>query len=347
MKLPKLLFILIVFFKTETLFSENDLFNVNNIQIEKNEKITNKALSELAIKKGFNQLITKILLEEDSNKLLDLNVSTIKQLVKYYQVTNILDEKKNIELARFNILFDKDKIHELFYKRGILYSEFYDKELYILPILIKENEIFIFNSNYFYENWNQVQKDDLIDFILPLENIEIIKKINENKSNLINLSIIEVFQEYSNKNLALILIEDSKTNSGKIYIKTIIQEKEISKSLELKKQNLDTFKFYEQIITETKKELANLIKFTNLIDIRTPSFVNIKLYLNKKSNLVEFNSKIKNIESIEDIYIQEFNKDYINLRIKYLGKLDKLINQLKRESINLQFINDKWVIKTL
>ena len=347
MKLPKLLFILIVFFKTETLFSENDLFNVNNIQIEKNEKITNKALSELAIKKGFNQLITKILLEEDSNKLLNLNVSTIKQLVKYYQVTNILDEKKNIELARFNILFDKDKIHELFYKRGILYSEFYDKELYILPILIKENEIFIFNSNYFYENWNQVQKDDLIDFILPLENIEIIKKINENKSNLINLSIIEVFQEYSNKNLALILIEDSKTNSGKIYIKTIIQEKEISKSLELKKQNLDTFKFYEQIITETKKELANLIKFTNLIDIRTPSFVNIKLYLNKKSNLVEFNSKIKNIESIEDIYIQEFNKDYINLRIKYLGKLDKLINQLKRESINLQFINDKWVIKTL
>ena len=347
MKLPKLLFILIVFFKTETLFSENDLFDVNNIQIEKNEKITNKALSELAIKKGFNQLITKILLEEDSNKLLDLNASTIKQLVKYYQVTNILDEKKNIELARFNILFDKDKIHELFYKRGILYSEFYDKELYILPILIKENEIFIFNSNYFYENWNQVQKDDLIDFILPLENIEIIKKINENKSNLINLSIIEVFQEYSNKNLALILIEDSKTNSGKIYIKTIIQEKEISKSLELKKQNLDTFKFYEQIITETKKELANLIKFTNLIDIRTPSFVNIKLYLNKKSNLVEFNSKIKNIESIEDIYIQEFNKDYINLRIKYLGKLDKLINQLKRESINLQFINDKWVIKTL
>ena len=347
MKLPKLLFILIVFFKTETLFSENDLFNVNNIQIEKNEKITNKALSELAIKKGFNQLITKILLEEDSNKLLDLNVSTIKQLVKYYQVTNILDEKKNIELARFNILFDKDKIHDLFYKRGILYSEFYDKELYILPILIKENEIFIFNSNYFYENWNQVQKDDLIDFILPLENIEIIKKINENKSNLINLSIIEVFQEYSNKNLALILIEDSKTNSGKIYIKSIIQEKEISKSLELKKQNLDTFKFYEQIITETKKELANLIKFTNLIDIRTPSFVNIKLYLNKKSNLVEFNSKIKNIESIEDIYIQEFNKDYINLRIKYLGKLDKLINQLKRESINLQFINDKWVIKTL
>ena len=37
----------------------------------------------------------------------------------------------------------------------------------------------------------------------------------------------------------------------------------------------------------------------------------------------------------------------MNLRIKYLGKLDKLINQLKIKNIDLQLINDQWVIKTL
>ena len=56
---------------------------------------------------------------------------------------------------------------------------------------------------------------------------------------------------------------------------------------------------------------------------------------------------MKNIETVENIYVQDFNKDYINLRIKYLGKLDKLINELKNEKINLQLINDQWVIKTL
>ena len=37
MKLYKqiIIFILIVFFKTETVFSQNNLFNVNNIKIEK------------------------------------------------------------------------------------------------------------------------------------------------------------------------------------------------------------------------------------------------------------------------------------------------------------------------
>jgi hypothetical protein len=347
MKFHKLLFILIVFFKTETLFSENDSFNVNNIEIERNDKMTNKALSELAIKKGFNQLVTKILLKKDSDKLLDLNFLSIKQLVSYYQVSSIPGKQNNIELASFNISFDKDKIHDLFYKRGILYSEIFDKELYILPILIKENEIFIFNNNFFYKRWNEIQKDDLIEFILPLENIEIIKKINENKSSLLNINMLEVFQEYPNKNLALILIEENKTGEGKIYIKTIIQEKKISKSLSLKKENFDTIKFYQNIIGETKKELVNIVKSTNLIDIRTPSFLNIKLLLNKKSNLVKFNTRIKNIDSIENIYVQKFNKDYIDLRIKYLGKLDKLINELKRNKIDLKFASDNWIIETL
>ena len=350
MKFYKIIFILIVFFKTETLFSENNLFNVDNIQLEKNDKTTNKAISDLAIKKGFQKLITKILLKEDINKLSDLNFSSIKQLVTYYQRKNTLSSKNNIELVNFNISFDKDKIHDLFYKRGILYSEISDKELYVLPILVKENEIFIFNNNYFYKNWNKVYNNDLsdlIDFILPLENIEIIKKINDNRSSLISLNIIELFQEYSDKNLALILIEESKTSNEKIYINTIIQDKKISKSLDLKKQNLSSFEFYEKIITETKKELINLVKSNNLIDIRTPSFLNIKLKIYNKSNLVEIKKRMKEIQLIENIYVQEFNKDNMNLRIKYLGKLDKLINALKKENINLQLINDQWIIKTL
>ena len=66
-----------------------------------------------------------------------------------------------------------------------------------------------------------------------------------------------------------------------------------------------------------------------------------------KSNLVELNKRIKNIELVEKIYVQDFNKDYMNIRIKYLGKLEKIINQLKKENINLKLINEQWVIKKL
>ena len=71
-----------------------------------------------------------------------------------------------------------------FIKKKFSYSEIIDKELYILPILIKKNEIYIFNNNFFYENWNKFYKNDLIEFILPLENIEIIQNINKYKNEI-------------------------------------------------------------------------------------------------------------------------------------------------------------------
>ena len=345
MKLYKqIIFILIVFLKTETLFSKNSLFSVNNIQLEKKDKTTNKALADQAIKKGFNQLISRILLKRDSDNLSDLKFSSIKRLVKYYRVASNSNEQKNEELVNFSVTFDKEKMHKLFYKKGLSYSEISDKEIYILPVLIKNNEIFIFNNNFFYKNWNEFYKDNLIEFILPLENIEIIRKFNQSKNNLIDTDINNLFQEYSNKNFALILIEDNQIDEVKIYIKTIIQGKNFSKSLKLKKE-LTTQKLYENIIIETNKELINLIKSKNLIDVRTPFFLNVKLNLNKKNNLVELNSNIKQIDSIENVNVQEFNKDYMKLRIKYLGNLEKIINQLKKEKIDLQLVDDQWIIK--
>jgi hypothetical protein len=348
MKFYKLIsIILIVFFKTETVFSENSLFNVNNIQLEKKDKISQNTLADQAIKSGFNQLIEKILLEDDSNKLSDLSFSSIKKLVSYYQIAEAPNEKRVKELVNFNVTFDKDKIHNLFYEKGISYSEISDKELYILPLLIKNNEIFIFNNNFFYEKWNEVYENDLIEFIVPLENIEIIQNINNYKNNIIELDLKKIFKEYSDKNLALILIEDNNSSNNKIYIKTIIQGKKISKNLNFQKKNSNSNNYYEEAIEEIKKELINLVKSKNLIDIRTPSFLNAKLNINKYSNLVELNLRIKNIDLIENIYVQEFNKDYMKLRIKYLGKLEKIINQLKQKNIDLKLINDQWIIRSL
>jgi len=341
----QIIYILVIFLKTETLLSDNSLFNVNNIQLEKNDKTTNNSLANQAIKKGFDQLIKKILLKEDINDLKDLKFSSIKKLVTYYQISDA-SKNKDGDLVNFSVTFDKDKIHELFYKRGISYSEILDRELFILPIHIRDNEIFVFNNNFFYKNWSQIYEVDLIEFILPLENIEIIQTINKDKNNLINIELNDLFKEYSKKNLAVVIIEDYKTTK-KIFIKTRIQGKSISKSLNLKIKDFDKENINKDIIIFSKEEIINLVKSENLIDIRTPSFLNIKLNLNKKTNLVVFNSRIKNIDSIENIFVKEFNKDYMKLRIKYLGKLEKIINQLNNENINLQLNKDEWVIKIL
>ena len=342
-----ILFILIVFLKTGNVLSDNNIFNVNNIQIENKSKTSNEALANQAIKKGFKQLLEKILLKEDSKKLLDLEFSKIKELVTYYQVSKKIDERKNQEKVNFNISFDKDKIHDLFYKKSISYSDITNKELFILPVLKKKDQIFIYSQNFFYDKWNEIYDNDLIEYILPLENIEIIQNINSNKNNLLNLELSNLFVGYSNKNLALILIEDNNSSEEKVYFKIKILGKSFVKNINLKRLNLVEDEFYRKIITEIKKEITNLVKSQNLIDIRVPSFLNAKLSVADKSNLVKLNIRLKNIDLIDNIYIQEFNKDSINLKIKYLGELDKIIKELEEQKIILKLTGDQWSIKII
>ena len=348
MKFYKLILaILIIFFKTGNVLSENNIFNVNNIEVEKKENSTNSDLANQAIKKAFTNLSEKILLDVDFNKLSDLKLTEIKKLVTYYQISSPNEDNLKGSKINFSVTFDKNKIHNLFYNREISYSEITNKELFILPIYKIKDQIFIFNQNYFYDNWNKIYENNLIEFILPLENIEIIRAVNLKKDNLIDLRINRIFKEYLDKNLALILIEENNSKQQKIYFRTIIQGKNIFKNITIKRENLNSKEFNNKIITEIKRELINLVKSQNLIDIRTPSFLNVKFNLQNNSTLVDLNSKIKKIDLIERIYVQDLNKDYINLKIKYLGKLGKIIKELKDQKINLEFINDQWVIKII
>ena len=337
--LKQIFFILIVFFKTGNLLSDNNLFSVNNILLEKKDNISINQLSNQAIKKAFNHLTARLLLNEDLPKVNNLDFSDIRQLVSYYNISKESD--KNNKNINFSVTFDKDKLHYLFYKNKILYSDIIDKEFFILPILLKGNEIFIFSNNYFYKNWNNFEKNNLIEFILPNENIEIIQIINKSRNDLLNLNLNLLFREYENKNIALVLIEDSNEVEKNIYIKAKIQNKIILKNLKYKEKNL------EKIIEETKDKIINIIKSRNLIDINTPSFLNAKLSLKKNSNLVQLNSRFNKIDLIEDVFVQEFNKEYAHIRIKYLGKLEKIISQLKEEKISLKQINDQWIIKIM
>ena len=341
-----ILFILIIFLKTGNVLSNNSIFNVNNIKIEKKGKSSNEELANKAIQIGFKKLLDKILVKKDSKKLEKLKFFEIKELVTYYQVFN-KEKTNNVEKINFNISFDKEKIHNLFYNKNISYSEITNKELFILPILRKNNKIFIYNQNFFYNNWNEIYENELIEFIIPLESIEIIQNINSNRDNLLNLQIKKIFQEYPDKNLAIVLIEDNNSKEEKIYLKTKISGKNIVKNITVERFELNEREFYEKIITEIKKEIINSVKLQNLIDVRAPSFLNAEFETSKKSSLVELNLRLKKIDSIEKIYIQELNKETVNLRIKYLGKLDKLIKELENKKINLRLAGDQWSIKII
>ncbi len=344
--LKSIIIILVIFLKTGNVLSNEDIFHVNNIELIKKTNISSEEMANRAIKKGFEQLKKKILLNKDLKKLSDLKLSQIKELVSFYQVQSINEDLIKQNTVKYNISFDKDKLHILFYNKNIAYSEISNKEIFLLPIFLQDEKIYIYNNNYFYENWNLDYESRLIEFILPLENIEVLQTINLKKDNLLDLNLKDLFPEYKNKNLAVIIIEDTNSILEKIFIKTIIMGKNIDKNIQVKRlDNSQQNEFYQKIINEINSELISLVKSQNLIDVKTPSFLNTKFLNSKNYNLVELNKRIEKIDLIDRVFVQEFNNEYVMLKIKYLGKLDKVIQQLKEQSIILELIGDEWRIK--
>ena len=178
---------------------------------------------------------------------------------------------------------------------------------------------------------------------MPQENIEIIQEINKYRDRLFDLEFNLLFKEYLNKNIAIIIIDDNATINKKIYLKSRIQNKNISKNLNFKQDNLD------EIILKIKDEIINLVKSKNLIDIQTPSFLNVKLLLNKNSNLILLKKKINTLDLVENIFVQEFNKNYVNKRIKLLFLLSNNFT-FKKEGvcISIKFLDlTKLIISSL
>ncbi len=337
--------ILIILFKTGNVLSNNSVFNVNNIEISKETSKNREKLINQAFQKGFKELLNRLLLEEDYKRFSTTNLNQIKKFISYYQIINS-EEKANQGNMKFNISFDKDRIHNFFYQKDILYSDIINTEVILFPLLVSKKQYFIYTKNYFYDNWNTENSDNLIQYTLPVENIENIQTIKINKDNIYNLDISDFFKEYKIQNMAFIIIEKTES-TAKIFLSTKIAGKKLNKTLSINKKYLNQENFNNIIILEIKNVIRDLIKSQNLIDVRTPSFLNVEIKLNNKSNLVEFNDRLKKIDLIDNFYIQQLSKDYVLVKIRYLGKISKIIKKLKDQNIELKMKEGQWQLNII
>ncbi len=334
--------IIIILFKTGNVLSDNKLFNVNNIEISKKNIKNKEKLANQAFLKGFNELINRLLLEGDYKKISTTNLAQIKKLISYYQVKT----NENNNKVSFNIYFDRERIHNFFYQNNILYSDIINTNMVIFPLLIKDKQYFIYTKNYFYENWNIEKSEDLIKYSLPVESVESIQTIKSYQDSIYKIDIEDFFKEYDINNMAFVTIDIDK-NIAKVFLNTKIEGKKLNKNLIINKINTNQDEFNNKVIFEIKNEIKDLIKSQNLIDVRTPSFLNAEIKLDKKNNLVEFNNRLKKIDLIDNYYVQQLNKDYVLVKIKYLGKINKIIKKLKDQNIDLNMKEGQWKIKII
>ena len=346
--MSKYLFILsiIVFlFKTETVFSAETIYDVNNIQVsgKLNNNLDNNKLIEEAFRKAFLIFINKTLLEKDIETLSKTNIQIIKDFIFTHQITS---QKKSIDeeiILTVNVKFDPKKINNYLSINNISYADISEISISILPILRKENNLFIFSDNFFYNEWNKTENDkknieaQLINYNLALENAEDLFYINNNKENLelIDIDKLNSLSEEKNKIFLIFTLNED----AKVFIKAYFNEKEVIKNITLNNNSTDD---YNSLIMNVKDLINQIWKEQNLIDINTPAYLDIIFDIKKINDFLKFRTFLDTIDIIDNYSILEITNKYAKIRMKYKGKISNLREKFLNEKININIENNEW-----
>jgi len=348
MKFNFFITIIIVFLiKTGNVLSNEGIFNVNNIEIDTQKFKNNKNYIDDAFRKGFKKLADRILLEKDYNKVKQANITQIKELISHYQISKKIDDN-NKEVIQINIFFDKKKLNFFFYTQRISYSDFTKSSIVIFPILIKNDDFFIYDNNFFYKNLknSSYQNQELIEYILPIENLENFQIVKNSLNNLESLNVTNLLSDYKNANYSILIVDELKDRVN-ILLKCSINKKNITKTFVLKKDNLPEEELYRNIIFKTKKEILEIIKSQNIIDLQTPSFLNVSLEIGNNNDLLNLQSALEKIDLIENFSVIELNKNEVKMKIKYYGKIKSITEKFRKFGIKVLIKENQWKLKLI
>ena len=344
------IFCIIVFlFKTQTVFSNNLIYDVNNIEVSGrvNDNLDKKKLIQSAFKKAFITFINKTLLRNDAMNLYKTEINTIKDLVFAYQIIKEEKNNKKESVLTFNIKFDQKKINNFLAENKIPYADVSNISLTLLPILIKNKNIFIFSENFFYNNWRKKEnktidsKDILITYNMALENIEDFQYISSNKENLELIDLKKLISLNESKNYAFLLIYFTE-DEFRAYVKTSIENKTIDKNFNLKTYPENETKTYEEAIEIIKEEISQIWKSQNLIDVNTPSFLDLFLDVKEVNDYLKIRNIFSSIALIENYFVLEMTNEQTKIRLKYKGKINNLKKKLLENKINIKIVDNIW-----
>jgi len=320
------IFLFITFTKS---FSEENVFTINNVEVKGTIDLNfsrNKYLN-MAFLNSFEILMNKILLTSDLKKVGDVKLKQIKNLISSFQ---ILEEsyRRDVYRANIKIFYNKNKIKNFLGQKNISFSQTENISAVFYPVLYIDDEIQDFDENFFYKQWMAVEiKNELINFILPLEDLEDITRIKEMKDRIEELNVDALVNKYDVKNYVFTLM-DYQDKKLSIYLKTNFNNNKISKNFSYNVQNIKDELILNSILKDLKLKITELWKEENLVNILMPLSIKLKFQHKNLKNIDKLRNTFYKINIINNYTLEEFNINNSFFKIYYYTSPKKLRSEL-------------------
>jgi len=336
---------IVLFITITKSFCEENAFTINRVEIEgkvdlnfSRDKYLNKAFIN-----SFEILMNKILLTRDLQKVKNIEIKQIKSLIKSFQ---IMEEsyRKDLYKAKIKIFYDEKKIKKFLGKKNISFSQPENITAIFYPILFVEGEINNFSENFFYTNWTKAEIDnELINYILPLEDLDDISRIIKMKNKIENLNIEALVNKYDVKNYVFALM-DFQNQKLKIYLKTNFNNNKISKNIFYDIKNINEQSSLNSILLDLKFKVKELWKEENLINLLMPLTIEITFDHANIKELDKLRNTFDKINIINSYTLDKFNINTSLYKIYYFGEPKKLKSELSKQGYELRNDQGNWKI---
>jgi hypothetical protein len=282
--------------------------------------------------------MNKILLISDLKKVEEVKLKEVKKLIKSFK---ILEEsyREDIYRAEIKVVYSEKKVKEFLRKKNISFSLTKNISAVFFPIFFINGKIQNLSENFFYKNWEKIQiRNEIINFILPLEDLDDISQITKMKDNLEELDILSLIGKYGEKNYVFVLMDYEKDKLN-IHLKTNFNGSKTSKNISYEVKNIQDETILNSILRDLKLEIVNLWKEQNLINLLMPLSIKIKFHHSTLKDLNKLRKTFYKISIIDNYILEEFNINNSYYKIYYYGNPKKLKVELLKfgyELINSQ-----------
>ena len=138
-----------------------------------------------------------------------------------------------------------------------------------------------------------------------------------------------------------------RENNYKIFIKSIVSNKKVNYNFSINKLNQKKINERQKVISKIKNKILDISKSQNLIDLSTPAFFNSNLKINDIDNLMNVQKILDKIDLIEYYSVEEIINNEVKLKIKYYGRVDKIIKVLEEKGLSVINVNNSWSIELI
>ncbi len=328
--------------------TESKIFKIENIEISETfdtnfnkEKAINRAFSV-----AFKELTSSVITTKDKTKIQYTKLSEIKYLVESFEIKNETFLNKKY-VANFNVNFNKKKTLSFFETNNIFPSLKIKKDFLTILIYIDndKNQIFLYENNPFYKNWNNIkEKYFLINYILIDEDLEDLKIINDNKENIENYKFDKIIKKYDISDYIISIFFKNKKDL-RILSKFFFDENMKIINFKYRNVNLKNQKELDDLIFQTKVNLEDLWKSNNLINTSLKVPINLQLDSKDTLKIVNLEKEINKIDLVYEYYVTNISSNNINYKIIFNGSPNQFLKIMRDKNIKIDIENEIWKIK--